>query len=357
MMKILPVVSPFVAKTEVKPARRISAMQLVADVKNILQARLAMRFKNLYMPSLFGYYHVNSVCNLRCSYCYINQPEIFPEGFSQVGLPLERAKKVLATMRQECVALRILGGEPMLYKGLVEILQYAKRDLKYWHLSLITNGLYLFKDPQQLDVILDHLNLITISIDQTRVDEYPKQMAQLFDFFPELRQRCREHKVALTCNYTATWDELAHPERIENVIKGYQPYFTSFYITPVRNVGKTPLPLLKNSLQLNRKYTLGHYLGPEYPETENTLWYQENCDPKLKIKIDPDGGLIYPCENHIVNIGSLETYTIKELWNKQPVKYPNESCLGCGKQRFRSYAFKNFRRQVLIWKGLREAAS
>lgn len=355
-MKTLPVVSPFVSETELKPVRRITVLQLVVDTKNILQARLAMRFKNLYMPSLFGHYTVNSVCNLRCSYCYVGQPEIFPEGFSQTGLPLMRAKHVLANLRQECIALRVQGGEPMLYKDIVELLRYSKRDLKYWHVSLITNGLYLSKDQQKLETMLHHLDLITISLDQTRVNEYPEPMAQLFAFLPELRQRCHEHKVALTCNYTATWEELAHPERIEQAVESYRPYFTTFYIMPVRAAGKTPLSLLKNSLQLNRKYTLGHYLGPEYPETENTRWYQENCDPKLKIKIDAEGGLIYPCENHLASIGSLETHTIKELWSKQPGKYPNESCLGCGKQRFRSYAFKHLDRQVLIWKSLREAA-
>ena len=26
-------------------------------------------------PSLFGHYGVNSTCNLRCSYCYVHEPE------------------------------------------------------------------------------------------------------------------------------------------------------------------------------------------------------------------------------------------------------------------------------------------
>ena len=37
---------------------------------------------------------------------------------------------------------------------------------------------------------------------------------------------------------------------------------------PVRKVGKTPLPLLRNAQVLGRKYSLGFYGGPDYPAVE-----------------------------------------------------------------------------------------
>ena len=75
-----------------------STLQLARDARNLVQALVALRLKRVYLPSLFAYYTVNSACNLRCSYCYIGQPEIFPQGFANAGLPLERAKRVLATL-------------------------------------------------------------------------------------------------------------------------------------------------------------------------------------------------------------------------------------------------------------------
>ena len=99
------------------------------------------------------------------------------------------------------------------------------------------------------------------------------------------------------------------------------------------------------------------YSLPEYPEVENVQWYRENCDPKLKIKIEPDGGLIYPCENHSYSAGSLETHTIRELWGKQSTQYPNESCIGCGKQRFRSYAMKHPAQALALTRQVAQASS
>jgi sulfatase maturation enzyme AslB (radical SAM superfamily) len=317
------------------------ALRLARDVKNFLQALVALRFKRVYLPSIFAHYTVNSACNLRCSYCYVGQPEIFPQGFANAGLPLERAKRVLATLRQECLFLRFQGGEPTVYKPINELARYAKQDLCFRHISLITNGVLLARHPEQYDLLFQSIDAITISIDQTRLNQYPTEMARLLSSLPELTAVCKRHRVALTCNYTAAWEELEQPERIERALERLGSHFASTYIMPVRQAGKTPLPLLKNALVLNRRYSLSSRKGFVYPETEQVKWYRDHCDPKLKIKVDADGGLVYPCENHSYAAGSLETHTIRELWTKELVHYPNESCMGCGKQRFRSHAMKH----------------
>src|ERR1044071_9299623 len=84
------------------------------DAKNYVQAQLATRIKGLYCPSLFGHFGVNSACNLRCSYCYVHEPETFPQGFSESGLPLDKAKKILERLREKCMPARLQGGEPFL---------------------------------------------------------------------------------------------------------------------------------------------------------------------------------------------------------------------------------------------------
>lgn len=330
------------------------AVQLGRDVRNVVQAQLAARFKRLYMPSLFGHYTVNSACNLRCSYCYVGQPEIFPEGFANQGLSLPRAQRVLATLRRECLFLRLQGGEPLLYPHITELARHARRDLRYWHVSVITNGLLLAEQPAKFDELLRHIDLLTLSVDATRRREYLARTERLEAFLPELRALCARRHVTLTANYTATWDELAEPARIRAALERYRGIFAHTYIMPVRQAGKTPLALLRNALELNREYSVHRSLGLRYPARENVGWYREHCDPKLKIKIDANGGLVYPCENHAYSAGSLETHGIRELWTSQASRYPNESCLGCGKQRFRSYAFKRPLRVLTASTALRE---
>ena len=91
-------------------------------------------------PSLFGHYGVNSACNLRCSYCYVHEPETYPTGFAEQGLPLDQARRVLEHLREECFSVRFQGGEPLLYPHIVELARYAREDLRFGNLSIITNG-------------------------------------------------------------------------------------------------------------------------------------------------------------------------------------------------------------------------
>jgi hypothetical protein len=321
------------------------------DVRNYVQAQLAVRFTSIYCPSLFGHYGVNSSCNLRCSYCYVHEPETYPKGFSEHGLPLEQAKKVLEHLREECFSIRFQGGEPLLYPHIVDLARYAKETLRFRNLSIITNGLPLIRHLEKYRELLRHLDIVTLSIDGTRFAEYPHEMHELVAALPALRRMCAETHTGLTSNYTATWEELADPGQIERRILQYQQWIPYFYVMPVRKVGKTPLALLKNAQVLGRKYSLGFYGGPDYPETENVKWYQQHCNPKLKIKAMADGHLLYPCENHSGTIGSLVEHSIKELWPRELAEFPDKSCLGCGKQRFRLHAFKRIDRQLaFVWK-------
>jgi hypothetical protein len=58
-----------------------------------------------------------------------------------------------------------------------------------------------------------------------------------------------------------------------------------------------------------------------------------------------------PCENHSSTIGSLVEHSIRELWTTDLERFPNASCIGCGKQRFRLHAFRRLDRQaVFLWK-------
>ncbi|HXT70065.1 MAG TPA: radical SAM protein [Vicinamibacterales bacterium] len=324
------------------------------DAKNYVQAQLATRIKGLYCPSLFGHYGVNSACNLRCSYCYVSEPQTYPKGFSEAGLPLDKAMRVLEHLREEAFILRLQGGEPTLYPHILELARYAKERLKFRNISIITNGLDFVKRPERCAELLDYLDIVTLSIDGTRLREYPEEMASLIGFLPTLKSMCDAHKVGLTSNFTADWDELANPESIERTVAQYKQWIPYFYIMPVRKVGKTPLHLLKNSQQLMKKFSLGYYSGPEYPPVENVEWYKKHCNPKLKIKVMADGELLAPCENFSGTVGSLVTHRIRDVWKGELTEFPNQACLGCGKQRFRLEGFKRVDRQIsFLWKRYR----
>jgi MoaA/NifB/PqqE/SkfB family radical SAM enzyme len=88
-------------------------------------------------------YYVTMQCNLNCSYC-----EDFGSRRNQQVTPapsLENAKRILAVIRSGVDRLWLTGGEPLLYPQIVELLDYARNDLKFREISLITNGTLLSK--------------------------------------------------------------------------------------------------------------------------------------------------------------------------------------------------------------------
>ena len=44
----------------------------------------------------------------------------------------------------------------------------------------------------------------------------------------------------------------------------------------------------------------------------------------------------------------LVEHPIRKLWHKRLPKFPDETCLGCGNQRFRLKAFKRIDRQIVF---------
>jgi MoaA/NifB/PqqE/SkfB family radical SAM enzyme len=104
-------------------------------------------------------YCVTTHCNLNCIYC---------EDFGarrntaqSAPLPLPEAKRLLAIIRQSTDSLIFTGGEPLLYPDFESLAAYARSELHFGSLTLLTNGA-LF--PEQTSV-LRHLTRLVISLD------------------------------------------------------------------------------------------------------------------------------------------------------------------------------------------------
>ena len=86
-------------------------------------------------------YYVTMQCNLNCAYC-----EDFGSRRNQLvtpAPPLEDAKRILKVIRTGVDRLWLTGGEPLMHPQILDLLQYARHDLKFREISLITNGTLL----------------------------------------------------------------------------------------------------------------------------------------------------------------------------------------------------------------------
>ena len=88
-------------------------------------------------------YYVTLQCNLNCAYC-----EDFGARRNHHVTPnpsLEDAKRILRVIRSGVDRLWLTGGEPLLHPQIGELLAYARNELKFREISLITNGVLLFR--------------------------------------------------------------------------------------------------------------------------------------------------------------------------------------------------------------------
>lgn len=107
---------------------------------------------------------VTDRCNLRCTYCYAESGE---QKCSE-ELSIEDIQRVLEELSYtDTNKIVITGGEPLVRKDIVEILELCK---KYGHVQLLTNG--TLGDEKLYKEILKHVDMIQVSLDSYNEDKH-----------------------------------------------------------------------------------------------------------------------------------------------------------------------------------------
>ena len=117
-----------------------------------------LRGDRLLAPLVVSYC-VTATCNLNCCYCEDfgarrNAAAIEP-------LSLADAKRLLGVVRQATDSLIFTGGEPLLYPDLEGLVAFARDELHFHSLTLLTNGTLLLEYAG----ILKYVHRLVISLD------------------------------------------------------------------------------------------------------------------------------------------------------------------------------------------------
>lgn len=75
---------------------------------------------------------INSDCNINCRMCYADKKIL--------EVPLERIKTFLDSARGLRLRLDLMGGEPLLHKDIIKIVEYAKNSAGFQEVIIYTNG-------------------------------------------------------------------------------------------------------------------------------------------------------------------------------------------------------------------------
>ncbi len=331
--------------------------------------RLLRRDRLLYPLNIV--YYVTEQCNLNCAYC-----EDFGldrnEGAAP-SLPLADALRLLRIIRTGGDHLILTGGDPLLYPAIEELTARARRELKFRHITLQTNGLLL---PQH-EPLLRHVDRLVISLDTTDPDLIgelaglpPDLAATILDNVQTYARRRREFGYRLVLNAVLSPRTLSGVPDLLDFCAAHD-LLISFSPQAVNNWPRYELLTSEEyrrclEMLLARKKRGAPILGSRaYLRTLLDL-RPFSCAPTLTPRIAPNGDLLYPCrpieQGGLAQGGRLNLLTVgswAEALRRAAAEYgpPPRVCGSCFQQCFVEPSLMQAKPHALLFETLRYRAS
>jgi molybdenum cofactor biosynthesis enzyme MoaA len=245
-------------------------------------------------------YYVTGQCNLNCTYCedfgLRRNVQAIP------SLPLADALRVLSVIRTGVDRLILTGGDPLLYPDIVPLVLRARRELRFRHITLQTNGLLL---PQQ-EALLPAVDRLVISLDSTdpalwsSIVNVPREMAQaILDNVRTYARRQREFGYRMVVNGVLAPETLPGAQQVldfcaeHGLLASFSPQAVNNWPRYELLVSAEYRAFLQKLATLKRRGApiLG---SAAYLRTITDL-RPYSCYPTLVPRVLPNGELIYPC--------------------------------------------------------------
>jgi len=311
-------------------------------------------------------YYVTTHCNLNCTYCEDFGARRNGEAIMST---LEDARKILTVIRSGISNLWLTGGEPLLSTHILDLVTFARRDLKFRQLSLITNGTLL---SGHLD-LLPFLDRLIISLDSTDPsalasvslpDEQAKSVMTSIEAAAPLQMK---HGFKLILNAVITPETLPHMDALLDFCATHK-ILLSFSPQAVNNWPRYDLMVSPEYRSfIERAIRLKKQGAPILGSTTylNTLLDQKPyaCYPTIVPRITPDGWLIYPClpmekdggtqGGRPVNLRDVSTWneawaTAQRIYGEAP-----SSCISCFQQCYAEPSLMQSRPLAWMWELIR----
>ncbi len=245
-------------------------------------------------------------CNLSCSYCILAE-----KGWTRGGVPeldTEAGLRLLGILRAACPNLYITGGEPLVRRDLLELLQ-AAAELDFACVSMVTNMSLLDRQPE----LLDHVDNLVVSMDSLD----PKACAELIGAGERTARRIRENIVAaarlqrekgfrMAANFVINRGSIGHAREVLDFCRQHDIRLTvgpelSFDGRVVQGLREDPrYRALLDELIAERHDPAVLDSGPYLEAIRDLSPFR--CHPSLTPRVSPMGSLYYPCRP----LGGLE---------------------------------------------------
>jgi MoaA/NifB/PqqE/SkfB family radical SAM enzyme len=259
-----------------------------------------LRGDRLLQPLVVSYC-VSAYCNLNCRYCEDFGARRNPA--VEVGpLPLADARRVLSIIRPVSDSLILTGGEPLLYPGLEALIAYARRDLRFRRLTLLTNGLLL----PNYQAVLGHVQRLVVSLDTVDPDAWDQTLRAapgtgraIIDAIAAAARRQAEAGFRLVVHCVVTPETLGQAQAVLDFCVAHGVVF-SFSPQSVNNWPRYELLVSEAYRAFVARLIQAKRGGAPILGSLSYLRLMLNfepyaCYPLLAPRVMPDGALAYPC--------------------------------------------------------------
>ena len=271
---------------------------------------------NRHLNPQVAVYYVTTQCNLNCAYC-----EDFGarrNDYAEPPLPLDQAMQILRVIRSGIDALFITGGEPLLHPDIDELLMYAKRELKFGEITLITNGLLLPKHEAALPAV----DRLIVSLDSLNAQSWSQTigvpLASTETIHANIRHyamRQKEFGYQMMINAVLAPETLSGAETLlefcinNHLLISFSPQAVNNWVRYELMVSAEYKALIEKLIAYK---THGAPIAGSMAYIQTLIAFEPyDCYPTIAPRIMPNGDLTYPCRPfEKANHGQVEDRSI-----------------------------------------------
>jgi radical SAM protein with 4Fe4S-binding SPASM domain len=265
-------------------------------------------------------------CNLSCRHCYIGR---------QQGRILEVRdfKEIINQLaRSGVLFLTLTGGEPMIYPGFWEIIDFARRCKFY--LRVFTNGTFI-DDKAAKDLAGYGVNEVHVSLygHEWDMHELVTGVRGSFDKTVKAIQLLKRQGVEVQVKSSVMTLNREYPAEIESFCRGMGVKCNISYLLSPRTDGDEEPCLLQYSDGLESRTHSNYPPNSCAVPRGNTPSPCPAGENSLFIEYD---GTLYPCVNYRYSCGNLTKTPLAQLWNSKEMievrtgKVNPGQCASCG---------------------------
>ncbi len=194
----------------VKPVEQLKEHGFIKDedffiIEEFLSVYYVYKNNKVYFSSVS--FLPSTACNLNCRYC-LNFNPFAEKFFIREWEELKKDIDLFFSCVDRIMLFHISGGEPMIYKYTVDLVEYIDKNYRdrIDTLRMVTNGTIVPKDD-----VLEKLSKCRLEI---TVDDYREAVPQFVEHFNQLIDKFNQYHIKYYVNKADSWINLA-PEKTD----------------------------------------------------------------------------------------------------------------------------------------------